>query len=144
MRAEFREQCEHPGEVRHDHSLHGSVFEFFRNDDLNANNFFSNRSGTPRGELKQTPIGIALGGPVRKDKIFYFLSYQGTRQLNGVASQGYQADFLPPQLTNDRSAATLGREFCPANNPAGSPYARIPSAAAFRSPATVRISARSR
>ena len=103
--------------------LHASLFEFFRNEKLDANDFFSNRSGLPRGELRQNQFGGTVGGPIRKDKLFYFLSYQGTRQVNGIASQGYQTAFLPPQLTNDRSAATLGREFCPANNPAGSPYA---------------------
>jgi hypothetical protein len=91
---------------------HGNVFEFFRNDDLNANTFFGNLAGHPRGELKQNQYGGTFGGPIRKDKLFFFFSYQGTRQLNGVASQGSSSVTLPAGLTNDRSAAALGAAFC--------------------------------
>ena len=103
--------------------LHGSLFEFLRNDDLNANDFFANRAGLPRGDLKQNQFGGTVGGPLKKDKLFWFLSYQGTRQVNGVAAQGFQTVQVPTQLTNDRSAATLGSEFCPGNNPVGRPGA---------------------
>lgn len=91
--------------------LHGTAFEFFRNDALNANNFFSNRNGQKRSVLKQNQFGGTLGGPVRKDKLFFFGSYQGTRQVNGVGSNGLQTAVLPP-LTDDRSASTLGTQFC--------------------------------
>jgi len=93
-------------------SWHGDIFEFFRNDVLDANTFFANLAGHPRGELKQNQYGGTLGGPIRKDKLFFFFSYQGTRQVNGVASQGTSSVTLPAQLTNDRSAATLGAQFC--------------------------------
>jgi Carboxypeptidase regulatory-like domain len=93
-------------------SLHGDIFEFFRNDVLDANTFFANLAGHPRGELKQNQYGGTLGGPIRRDKLFFFVSYQGTRQINGVASQGTSSVTLPAQLTDDRSAATLGAEFC--------------------------------
>ena len=96
--------------------IHGSLFEFLRNDDLNANDWFRNRNGQARGELRQNQFGGTVGGPIKKDKLFYFLSYQGTRQVNGVASQGSSTVNLPSQLTNDRSAAALGADFCPANN----------------------------
>jgi len=102
-------------------TIHGSLFEFNRNDDFNANGFFQNLRGLPRGKLKQNQFGGTIGGPIIKHKLFTFFSYQGTRQINGVAAQGFQTISLPEQLTNDRSAATLGAEFCPANNPAGSP-----------------------
>ncbi len=91
---------------------HGNLFEFFRNDDLNANTFFSNLAGRPRGFLKQNQYGGTFGGPILKDKFFFFFSYQGTRQENGVASQGSSAVTLPAALTNDRSAAALGADFC--------------------------------
>jgi hypothetical protein len=91
---------------------HGNLFEFFRNDDLDANTFFAHLAGHPRGELKQNQYGGTFGGPIRKDKLFFFFSYQGTRQINGVASQGTSSVTLPGALTNDRSAATLGAEFC--------------------------------
>jgi hypothetical protein len=93
-------------------SWHGDLFEFFRNDKLNANTFFSNLAGDPRGALKQNQYGGTVGGPIRKDKLFFFFSYQGTRQRNGVASQGISSVTLPAQLTNDRSAGALGAAFC--------------------------------
>ena len=65
---------------------HGQVFEFLRNDVLNANSFFFNKNGTPRPVLKQNQFGGNSGGPVPKLKdAFFFGSYQGTRQRNGVA-----------------------------------------------------------
>jgi hypothetical protein len=93
-------------------SIHGSVFEFLRNDDLNANTFFSNELHVPRGKLEQNQFGVAAGGPAVKDKLFWFASYQGTRQINGVAAQGSSTVTLPSQLTNTRTAAALGAEFC--------------------------------
>jgi hypothetical protein len=91
--------------------LHGSLFEFFRNDVLNANDFFLNETGSPRPVFKQNQFGGTVGGPIRKDKLFFFGSYQGTRQISGEGANSLQSSFLPP-ITNDRSAATLGAEFC--------------------------------
>ena len=86
--------------------FHGRVWEFFRNDALNANDFFLKRSGQPRPDLKQNQFGGAIGGPIVRDKTFFFAEYQGTIQRNGVSSVSKQFSFLPP-LTNDRSEATL-------------------------------------
>ena len=61
-------------------AIHGALFEYFRNTDLDANSFFSNRAGTPRGVLNQNQFGGTIGGPLKKDKLFGFLSYQGTRR----------------------------------------------------------------
>ncbi len=96
--------------------LHGSMWEFFRNDVLNANDFFLKANGQPRPVLKQHQFGFTLGGPIRRDKTYIFGSYQGTVQRNGASSVSLSTAFLP-QLTNDRSAATLGAQFCPANHP---------------------------
>jgi hypothetical protein len=93
---------------------HGSLFEFFRNEDLNANNFFFNRAGQPRGVLRQNQFGFTLGGPIVKDKLLFFGSYQGTRQLNGASTAintTCAATLIEPPLTNDRSAAALGALF---------------------------------
>jgi TonB dependent receptor-like, beta-barrel len=90
--------------------FHGNVWEFFRNDALNANDFFLNQKGQPRPVLKQSQFGFTLGGPIRRDKTFFFASYQGTIQRNGESSLSLQNAFLPP-LTNDRSAAALGSLF---------------------------------
>ena len=96
--------------------IHGTLFEFLRNDDLNANGFFQNRNGVPRGELKQNQYGGTVGGPIKKDKLFLFLSYQGTRQLNGIAATSLSNMNLPEQLTDVRTRAALGAAFCPQNN----------------------------
>ena len=89
-------------------AFHGNVFEFWRNDVLNANDFFLNENGTPRPELKQNQFGGTLGGPIIKDKLLFFGSYQGTRQINGV--QGRQT-FYSPLTTDDRSAASIATLF---------------------------------
>jgi hypothetical protein len=91
--------------------LHGSGFEFFRNDVLDANDFFLNGNNQPRPTMKQNQFGGSLRGRFIKDRAFYFGSYQGTRQINGLSPSSLSSNFLPP-LTNDRSAGTLGQEFC--------------------------------
>lgn len=90
--------------------LHGTVFEFFRNDALNANEFFRNRASQKKGVLKQHQYGFTLGGPIQKDKLLFFLSFQGMRQVNGVGG-GSTANFFTPAFTNDRSRVALGRLF---------------------------------
>jgi hypothetical protein len=101
--------------------FHGTAWEFFRNDVLNANEFFSKRNGQPRPVLKQNQFGFAFGGPIIRDKTFFFGSYQGTVQRNGDSNLSLVTALLP-QLTNDRSAATLGAQFCPANYPTNPGY----------------------
>jgi hypothetical protein len=64
--------------------LHGSVFEFFRNRVLDANDFFNIQQGLPRLDLKRNQYGGTLGGPIVKDKAFFFLAYQGQRQVQAV------------------------------------------------------------
>jgi len=90
--------------------FHGTAFEFFRNKVLNANDFFRNRAGQPRGVLNQNQFGGTIGGPIKKDKLLFFGSYQGTRQVNGVAG-GSTANITSPAFTNDRSRAALGSLF---------------------------------
>ena len=96
-------------------SIHGSVFEFFRNNVLNANDYFLKGTGQPRPELKQNQFGFTAGGPIRRDRFYYFGSYQGTRQINGLASGqariSCSADVVLPPLTNNRSAQALGALF---------------------------------
>lgn len=85
---------------------HGTLFEFFRNDALNANSFFFNSTGQERPVLKQNQFGGNLGGPVIKDKLFFFFSYQGTRQRNGLSGS---SSLSLPAIPLDRSRASLGR-----------------------------------
>src|SRR5229473_316113 len=66
--------------------LHGDAYEFFRNDVLNANDFFLNRLGQARPVIKQNIFGGSLGGPVVKEKFgYFFVNYQGTRQRSGLS-----------------------------------------------------------
>ncbi len=60
--------------------LRGNVFEFYRNSDFDANTWENNRSGAARQERKQHIYGATLGGPLVKDKLFFFADYQGSRQ----------------------------------------------------------------
>ena len=62
-------------------SFHGDAFEFFRNGDLNARNFFSAKQDT----LKRNQFGGVIGGPIRKNKIFFFAGYQGTTLRQSAA-----------------------------------------------------------
>jgi hypothetical protein len=88
--------------------FHGTLFEFFRNNVLNANDFFVNRAGRQKPVLNQNQFGGTIGGPLVKNRLLFFGSYQGTRQVNGVASL---RTVLGPPLTDDRSAAALGKLF---------------------------------
>ncbi len=90
--------------------FHASLFEFFRNNDMNANLWFLNHDNQPRAVLKQNQFGGTIGGHIKRNKIFYFGSYQGTRQRNGI-SDGCAVTVQLPPLTNDRSAAALGAIF---------------------------------
>jgi Carboxypeptidase regulatory-like domain/TonB dependent receptor len=91
-------------------SFHGSAWEFVRNSIFNASDFFSNLDGQPKPDLKQNQFGGALGGPIRHDRNFFFASYQGLTEVNGL---GDEQNPILPLLTSDRSAATLGAQFCP-------------------------------
>ncbi len=66
--------------------FHGSAYEFFRNDHLDANNFFSNLAGLPKRPLKQNQFGASLGGPVLRNQTFFFVNYEGARIRRGNTS----------------------------------------------------------
>jgi hypothetical protein len=84
--------------------IHGSVFEFFRNRVLDANDYFNIPLGVPRLDLKRNQFGGTLGGPIRKDKIFFFLAYQGERQLEAVPDVNAPV-YTPQELKGDFSQA---------------------------------------
>src|SRR5205823_4836222 len=81
--------------------IHGSAFEFLRNGALNARQFFA----PTQDALKRNQFGGSLGGPIRKNKLFYFGTYQGTRVRNVPAGQ---VQFVPTaaQRKGDFSAVT--------------------------------------
>src|SRR6266536_5740527 len=92
--------------------LHGSMYEYFRNDVLNANNPFFKAVDVKRPELKRNVFGALLGGPIRRDKIFFFVSYQGTRERNAASPNSLSSNILIGKgLTDDRSEQRLGTAF---------------------------------
>ena len=78
-------------------SYHGSVYEFFRNSDLDARGFFDKASPPP---FRKNQFGGSLGGPIRNNKIFFFANYEGIRQvldstyINFVPSAAYHQGFV--------------------------------------------------
>jgi len=89
-------------------SLHGEAYEHFQNSDMNAAPFFYNASPavlTKVPFLNRNTFGGILGGPIKKDKIFYFVSYQGVRIADGQSST--VGAIVPISLTNDRSATGI-------------------------------------
>jgi outer membrane receptor protein involved in Fe transport len=65
-------------------TFHGDVFEYLRNDAFDANTFFNNQSGTPKAPLRKNQFGGAFGGPIKKDKTFFYAVYEGIRETQGV------------------------------------------------------------
>jgi hypothetical protein len=87
--------------------IHGSVFEFFRNRVLDANDFFNVQQGIPRLDLKRNQYGATLGGPIIKDKVFFFLAYQGQRQVQAVPDVDAPV-FTPLELQGNFSQSVGG------------------------------------
>jgi hypothetical protein len=86
--------------------FHASAFEFFRNRVLNANDYFNIQQGLPREDLKRNEFGSTLGGPILKDKLFFFVAYQGTRELFQITLGS--PVFTPKELTGDFSVSQTG------------------------------------
>jgi hypothetical protein len=95
-------------------AFHGDVFEFARNTDLDARNYFS----PTRGAFDQNQFGGTFGGPIRRDKIFFFGDYQGTRSTQGVDTgqipvpstqdrQGNLSDLASSFVTTDANGNTV-------------------------------------
>src|SRR5215471_4842949 len=60
-------------------AVHGSVYEYLRNTITSANDFFSNQAGLARAKLNRNVYGVSLGGPILKNRLFYFLNYEGRK-----------------------------------------------------------------
>ena len=106
-------------------SFHGGAFEFLRNKDLNASNgWFSNTEA--KDPLRRNQFGGYVGGPIKKDKLFFFINYQGTR-ADSAASNNFTATPTAAMLSGDFSAIPFN--LCTgANNstpPAGCPFATV-------------------
>src|SRR5579864_6583319 len=68
--------------------FHGAAWEFFRNDKLDAPDYFEDAGGIKKGELRQNQFGATIGGPVIKNKIFFFGDYEGLRRIQGTILTG--------------------------------------------------------
>ena len=91
--------------------FHGNLFEFLRNDNLNANEFFANKAGRPRGSLAYNQFGGTIGGPVKRDRLFFFFNYEAFRERRAS-----QATITSPtalerggDFSDTRTAAEIGR-----------------------------------
>ena len=84
-------------------TFHGTAFEYFRNDKLDANDWFANANGLPRPELRQNDFGGVLGGPIVKNELFFFGSYEGllVRQPQVVDT------FVPSLVTRQNAPAAV-------------------------------------
>src|SRR5712692_7172754 len=104
--------------------LHGSLYDFFRNDKLNANAFFSNKNGSPRPIFRFNQYGLTAGGPIIKNKLFWFFNFEGLRQRTprayrftvptalqrtGDFSQTYNASGALFQIADPLTTAPDGR-----------------------------------
>jgi len=87
--------------------IHGSAFEFFRNRVLDANDYFNIPLGVPRLDLKRNQFGGTLGGPIRKDKAFFFFAYQGQKQRQAVPDVDAPV-YTPQELQGDFSQVVNG------------------------------------
>jgi hypothetical protein len=81
--------------------IHGAVWEFFRNDKLDAADWFENNNRVQKGKLRWNQFGASIGGPVIKNKLFYFGDYQGFRRVQGTVLNG-----TVPTLTERNSNFT--------------------------------------
>ena len=102
--------------------LHGSAYDYARNDAFNANTFFNNRSGTPRPILKRQQFGATVGGPILipkvvdgRNKVFFFVSYQGQRQ----------SEIRPVSATSVFTTAELAGDFSKSNSSRTGPAAGV-------------------
>jgi hypothetical protein len=98
-------------------SFHGTMYEFMRNQDFNANGFFTNKAGLPRTKYQQNEYGATFGGPVKKDRSFFFLSWEqvdlrqaGTTTTTVPTAAMLQGNFSQagiPQLYDPLSTALV-------------------------------------
>src|SRR5207253_8590226 len=103
-------------------TLHGSAAEYFRNDALDARNFF-NPASNPKAPFHNNQYGASLGGPIVKDKSFFYLDYEGQQEPVGVVTvaavpTGTASDgsLSPSDATNSVIAGLLARHPWPAPN----------------------------
>jgi hypothetical protein len=83
--------------------FHGALFEYFRNDALDANDWFSNYNHLPKPEERQNDFGGVLGGPILRDRTFFFFSYEGLR----LRQPGTQETVVPDLASRQSAPASM-------------------------------------
>jgi hypothetical protein len=117
--------------------LHGKVFEFLRNTDLDARGYFD----PTRSAFRQNQFGGAIGGPVKRDQVFFFFDYQGTRTTQGVSTGNITVpslaqragNFLDPSSGGSQLTGSIGGPYLASllsqqlgyTVTAGEPYAQV-------------------
>ena len=96
-------------------SLHGSLYDYIRNDKFNANRFFNNANGLPRDVLKRNQFGGSVGGPITipkivngRDRFFFFVAYQGQREAS-LTTTSKVTVFTPAELNGDFSLSNSAK-----------------------------------
>ena len=114
--------------------LHGSLYEYNRNTATSANTWFNNQSGVPVQQLVRNQFGASIGGPIKKDRLFYFVNWEqridasSVAQVRAVPSESLKQGILQVQLT-DGSVQTIEPSELPQIDPLGiglnTPYQKI-------------------
>jgi hypothetical protein len=93
--------------------FHGNVYYFGRNEALDANNFFANETGVPRGAFRRSQPGGTLGGPLSRSRkrAFFFVSYQATRDVNAASLSSSVRSLSLPPIPQVRTPGSLGSVF---------------------------------
>jgi hypothetical protein len=85
-------------------NFHGTLFEFFRNDALDANDYFANSLTAPKVPLRMNQFGGNIGGPIIKNKLFFFTNYEGIRQRTTAINALYE---IPSALVRSKMVASM-------------------------------------
>jgi len=115
--------------------FHGSLFEFLRNDRLDANNFFNNAAGVKKPPLRSNQFGGIGAGPILKERLFFFSSYEGLRQQFGAISNGTVPSLLARQIADERIKPVINQIVLPT----GPPIKENPLLATFTGIAPSRV-----